>query len=333
MVLLVTIPLLIFAQQQDQPAQPQQQDQQAQPPAEQPPAEQPPAEQPPAEQPPAEQPPAEQPAQPPAGPQEGRAGLDSPLVAVSTMLQQPLVDSNGQQVGTAQDVWLSSDGMVSFVVADLQDVSGMPAGSYLVPPDALSMQDNRLTLNVGGQQFQSADGAKGAGTVPQDAIRVSELMEFNLVNEQGQNLGSIEDVVANMETGEVAYVAVNFGGFLGVGEKFFAVPFSEVWYNLDQDTVTIYNLNRQTLEQSEGFSTDDWPESPDPMWSQAQQAEQPAEQPAQPPAEQPQAEQPPAEQPQAEQPPAEQPTQPQEQPQSQEQQQPQQQPGQQGQSQ
>src|SRR5262245_12175640 len=40
-----------------------------------------------------------------------------------------------------------------------------------------------------------------------------------------KDLGKVKDVVIDMETGTVRYVAISFGGFLGVGDKLFAVPF------------------------------------------------------------------------------------------------------------
>src|SRR5262249_54454587 len=46
----------------------------------------------------------------------------------------------------------------------------------------------------------------------------------NVENPQGQNLGDVKDVVIDRASGRIAYAVVSFGGFLGLGEKLFAVP-------------------------------------------------------------------------------------------------------------
>ncbi|HCO24856.1 MAG: hypothetical protein CME31_20450 [Gimesia sp.] len=64
------------------------------------------------------------------------------------------------------------------------------------------------------------------------ATRASKLIGMNIENPQGQSLGEINDLVINTSTGEVRYAAVTYGGFLGVGNKMFAVPFEA--FNIKQ---------------------------------------------------------------------------------------------------
>jgi sporulation protein YlmC with PRC-barrel domain len=103
-----------------------------------------------------------------------------------------------------------------------------------------------------------------------DSIQASSLLQFNLLNDQGQNIGTIQDIVLNLQSGEVSYVAVNFSSLLGAGEKVFAVPYDDIWYNLNDRTVTIYNINASALEQKAGISQDNWPETADPNWNAVQ---------------------------------------------------------------
>lgn len=46
----------------------------------------------------------------------------------------------------------------------------------------------------------------------------------------GTWLGSIQSVMINKVTGRVAYAVLSFGGFLGLGQKFFPVPWSQLRY-------------------------------------------------------------------------------------------------------
>ncbi|MDE4957568.1 PRC-barrel domain-containing protein, partial [Francisella tularensis subsp. holarctica] len=61
--------------------------------------------------------------------------------------------------------------------------------------------------------------------VMEDLILSStSLIGDDLVNYNGENLGEVKDIMLDTNTGEVAYVVVSFGGFLGMGVKLFAVP-------------------------------------------------------------------------------------------------------------
>src|SRR5437870_2663834 len=52
-------------------------------------------------------------------------------------------------------------------------------------------------------------------------------------NPAGENLGKVEDLMIDVDTGQVAYAVLSFGGFLGMGNKLFAVP----WEALEVDFV------------------------------------------------------------------------------------------------
>ncbi len=193
-----------------------------------------------------------------------------PYVAITSFAGQALTNNAGEQIGTLQDAFLTSDGQVSFLVASLQDAPGIPNGTYVIPVSDFEMAEGQVHLNVSaGASYQQAEGAKNAGVVAMDSVRASELLQYQLVSDQGQALGSIQDVVLNMQNGQVEYAAVSFDAILGAGDKMFAVPYADIWYNLNDQTVTLYNVNPQVLEQKEGFSQDNWPETGDPNWNTA----------------------------------------------------------------
>jgi hypothetical protein len=66
-------------------------------------------------------------------------------------------------------------------------------------------------------------------------------------------------------TGRVNYAVLSFGGFLGMGEKLFAVP----WNALTLDTKNhrfILNVDKERLKSAPGFDKDHWPDMADPSW-------------------------------------------------------------------
>ena len=50
-------------------------------------------------------------------------------------------------------------------------------------------------------------------------------------NAQGDKLGSVDCVMLDKQQGKVAYAVMGFGGFLGIGEEHYPVP----WNALDYD--------------------------------------------------------------------------------------------------
>jgi hypothetical protein len=69
-----------------------------------------------------------------------------------------------------------------------------------------------------------------------------------------------------MDNGRVTYAVLSFGGFLGMGEKLFAVP----WNALKLDTVNkrfVLDIEKDRLKNAPGFDKDDWPDMSDERWA------------------------------------------------------------------
>jgi hypothetical protein len=56
----------------------------------------------------------------------------------------------------------------------------------------------------------------------------------------GDKLGTIERVMTDKRTGKVAYAVMTFGGFLGIGDEYRALPWSLLRYN---ERLDAYELN------------------------------------------------------------------------------------------
>jgi sporulation protein YlmC with PRC-barrel domain len=88
--------------------------------------------------------------------------------------------------------------------------------------------------------------------------RVTKLVDCDVKNPKGEKIGEIEELVLDKDAGFVAYAVVSFGGFLGVGEKLFAIPFSKV-VRTDDDTCVVADLTKAQLEKAPTFANDAWP--------------------------------------------------------------------------
>lgn len=90
----------------------------------------------------------------------------------------------------------------------------------------------------------------------------SSISGTKVKNPQGKDLGDVKDLMIDTETGNVAYVILSFGGFLGMGDKLFAVPFEAFRFDTNSEEMVI-DVDKEKLENAPGFDKDNWPKSPD----------------------------------------------------------------------
>ncbi len=91
------------------------------------------------------------------------------------------------------------------------------------------------------------------------------LIGNNVFNAAGDDLGDIKEIMLDMRSGKVSYAVLSFGGFLGMGEKLFAVP----WDALKLDTEEkrfVLNVDKAKLENAPGFDRNHWPDMADTTW-------------------------------------------------------------------
>lgn len=96
-------------------------------------------------------------------------------------------------------------------------------------------------------------------------IGADTLLGNDVYNEKEEDLGNIKEIMLDMTNGQVSYAVLSFGGFLGMGEKLFAVP----WDALKLDTENkrfVLNVDKERLENAPGFDKDHWPDMADQTW-------------------------------------------------------------------
>ena len=84
-----------------------------------------------------------------------------------------------------------------------------------------------------------------------------------VTNASGEDLGKVEDLMVDTATGNVDYAVVSFGGFLGMGDKLFAVPLEAMTTDTENHEFII-NVPKDRLENAPGFDKDNWPRAGDP---------------------------------------------------------------------
>lgn len=121
-------------------------------------------------------------------------------------------------------------------------------------------------INMGYEERDTYGMYKSQGEGPGPRLMGADtLMGEDVYNHKDEDLGDIKEIMIDMNTGRVAYAVLSFGGFLGIADKLFAVP----WSALKLDTENkrfILNVDKERLESAPGFDKDHWPDMADPTW-------------------------------------------------------------------
>jgi sporulation protein YlmC with PRC-barrel domain len=110
------------------------------------------------------------------------------------------------------------------------------------------------------------DSRKDDGPGP-ELMGAGTLLGNDVYNQHDEDLGDIKEIILDMRSGKVSYAVLSFGGFLGMGEKLFAVP----WDALTLDTENkrfVLNVDKESLKDAPGFDKDKWPDMADRAWAE-----------------------------------------------------------------
>ena len=97
-------------------------------------------------------------------------------------------------------------------------------------------------------------------------VKASSIIGTSVVNPKDESLGDIKEIVIDPSTGRVAYAVVSFGGFLSMGEKLFAIPFSSFKYDVTKNHYVL-DVSKERLKAAPGFDSDHWPSMAEEKWN------------------------------------------------------------------
>jgi sporulation protein YlmC with PRC-barrel domain len=192
-------------------------------------------------------------------------------------------------------------GKIRYAAISFGGFLGMGDKLFAVPWSALHVQyntersQNHAVLDINKAKLEKAPGfdknhwpdfadMKWANDVnayygvartsePNEAIparRIEDIVGIEVQNHQGENLGKINEIVINLQTGTANYAAMSFGGFLGVGDKLFAMPWRQIEFRNDaksQKLTAVVNASKESLQKAPSFDKSNWPNFGDPNWS------------------------------------------------------------------
>lgn len=90
-----------------------------------------------------------------------------------------------------------------------------------------------LTSTLDMTDTQATTDTAGIQEAPGQLALASDLQGYAVLNPDGEDLGSVQDLVFNLDDGQIVLVTVEYGGFLDIGDKVFPIPLSAFRFNQD----------------------------------------------------------------------------------------------------
>lgn len=209
----------------------------------------------------------------------------------SELMNRRVSSVNGEFLGQIRDLVVHmSTGEVRYAV--LASAAGGTEGLYAVPVKLLRTSDDRgLTLDLERARMQAqrrwsaerwpdlhdrafwgeVDRAAGAEPVQPTqayhAYRASELIGKDIDNVEGRHLGSIADLVIDMNRGKVHYAVLQFEPHVKLAsDELFAVPLHSIIFRDGNPQRAVLNIRHDRLARMAGFDASAWPALNDPHY-------------------------------------------------------------------
>ena len=116
------------------------------------------------------------------------------------------------------------------------------------------------------ETFLSEDNLTGINheglnpNIPLSYLTASSIMGDNVFNENNEHMGLIKDIMINVTDGSIKYYVIEFGGFLGIGAKYFAIPYYLLTVD-EEKKAFIFKEKKEILENAPGFDLNHWPDT------------------------------------------------------------------------
>lgn len=102
------------------------------------------------------------------------------------------------------------------------------------------------------------EGVDPSPNSPLKYLTAKSIIADKVYDTKNEPMGKIEDIMLDITTGKIDYVIVEFGGFLGIDVKYFAIPFNMLQVDEGNEWF-IFKGKKEQLENAPGFDLNHWP--------------------------------------------------------------------------
>lgn len=114
--------------------------------------------------------------------------------------------------------------------------------------------------NVTGRNHEGPNA-----NAPVRRLTATSIIGDKVENLEGEDLGKIDNIMINVQNGEIEYVVLEFGSFLGMGGKLFAIPYKHFYLNSGKGCF-VMNRDRDSFRNMPGFDKNHWPDTNDHIY-------------------------------------------------------------------
>ena len=98
-------------------------------------------------------------------------------------------------------------------------------------------------------------------------LRMSDIRSKDLMSKDGQEIGKVNDLIMDTRSGRIAFVVVTFGGVLGIGEDKVPVPWPVFDVNSEGRLYAV-TVDKEMIRSAPHLTQKDWGELQDPGFAQ-----------------------------------------------------------------
>lgn len=106
----------------------------------------------------------------------------------------------------------------------------------------------------------------GSAIGPPTLLSAATITGDEVFNLEDEKLGTIQDIMLDMQNSKIRYAVLSSGGFLGMGDRLFAIPWSALQIDGPHKRFTL-DVEVERLKAAPGFNEDAWPNWSDPSWN------------------------------------------------------------------
>ena len=88
------------------------------------------------------------------------------------------------------------------------------------------------------------------------AILASKVKGTSVYNITGEKIGTVEDVVLDKLSNQIMFAALGFGGVIGIGEKYYPIPWSMLKYNQNMGGYVV-PVDERTIKEAPACKLND----------------------------------------------------------------------------
>ncbi|MFM0046983.1 PRC-barrel domain-containing protein [Paraburkholderia sediminicola] len=116
-----------------------------------------------------------------------------------------------------------------------------------------------------GARIVGKDNPSVNGPGP-EVMAAATLDGNKVISSDGEDIGKVKDIMLDVGSGRIAYVVLSSGGFLGIGDKLLAIPWSALTLDTKQKCFVL-DMTAGRVQNAPGFDKDHWPAMADQTWA------------------------------------------------------------------